>query len=70
VVRGSERRNWVNRVSELRTGGKFSIEYSFLLFLFFSTLLSSIIYDLFRSRPSIYGVGAGSRTPASQSIGG
>jgi len=34
-----ERRKWVNRVSELRTGGKLSIGRSFLLFLPFSYLL-------------------------------
>jgi len=32
-----ERRKWVNRVSELRTGGKLSIGRSFLLFLLFSS---------------------------------
>ena len=31
------RRKWVNRVSELRTGGKVSIGHSFLLFLLFSS---------------------------------
>ena len=36
-----ERRKWVNRVSELRTGGKSSIRGSFLLFLLFSSLLFS-----------------------------
>jgi len=32
-----ERRKWVNRVSELRTGGKLSIGRSFLLLLLFSS---------------------------------
>jgi hypothetical protein len=38
-----QRRNWVNRVSELRTGGKLSIGCSFLLFLFFSFLLHTAL---------------------------
>jgi len=37
-----ERRKWVNRVSELRTGGKLSIGRCFLLF--FSSLLFSSAY--------------------------
>ena len=52
-----ERRKWVNRVSELRTGGKLSIGRSFLLFL--SSLLFSTLYYFFGSRQSINGVGTG-----------
>jgi hypothetical protein len=63
-----ERRKWVNRVSELRTGGKLSIGRSFLLLL--SSLLFSILYYFFGSRPGINGVGTGFTTSGSQSIGG
>ena len=63
-----EQRKWVNRVSELRTGGKFSIGRSFLLFL--SSLLFCTVYYFFGSRPGIHGVGTGFTTFGSQSMGG
>jgi len=38
-----ERSKWVNRVPELRTGGKLSIGRSFRLFLLFSSLLHTLL---------------------------
>jgi hypothetical protein len=51
-----KRRKWVNRVSELRTGGKLSIG-RFLSSV--SSLLFSILYCFFGSRPGTNGVGTG-----------
>jgi hypothetical protein len=62
-----ERRKWVNRVSELATGGKV-INWAFLLFL--SSLLLSIVHYFFGSRPGINGVGTGFTTSGLQSSGG
>jgi hypothetical protein len=63
-----ERRKWVSRESELRTGGKLSIGHFFLLYL--SSLLVSILHYFFGSRPGINGVGTGFTTSGSQSMGG
>jgi hypothetical protein len=63
-----DRRKWVSRQSELRTGGKVSIEHFFLLFL--SSLLVSILHYFFGSWPGINGVGTGFTTSGSQSMGG
>ena len=63
-----ERRKWVIRVSELRTGGKLSIGCSFPLFL--SSLLFFLLYHFIGSRPAINGVGTGFTTSGSQSMGG
>jgi len=45
-----ERRKWVKRVSELRTGGKLSIGRSFLLFLLFSSLLHTLLLHWISAR--------------------
>jgi len=45
-----ERRKWVNRVSQLRTGGKLSIGCSFLLFLLFSALLHTLLLHWISAR--------------------
>jgi len=45
-----EQRNWVNRVSELRTGAKLSIGRSFLLFLLFSSLLHTLLHHWISAR--------------------
>jgi len=65
-----ERRKWVNRVLELRTGGKLSIGRSFLRSLHFSSLFFSILCYFFGSRPAINGVGTCVTTAGSQSMGG
>jgi hypothetical protein len=62
------RRKWINRVSELRTGGKLSIGLFFLLFL--SSLLFFTVYYFFGSRPGINGIGTGFTPSGSQAMGG
>jgi len=45
-----ERRKWVNRVSELGTGGTLSVGHSFLLFLLFSSLLYTLLLHWISAR--------------------